>query len=63
MATGLVTEAEAGWPPGARQAALDSLSDGELTTLAGDRLQTLSRALRRQEHDHEKTEKIWENLG
>ncbi|ALV40797.1 hypothetical protein AU252_06140 [Pseudarthrobacter sulfonivorans] len=63
VATGLVTEAEAGWPPGARQAALDSLSDGELTTLAGDRLQTLGRALRRQEHDHEKTEKIWENLG
>ncbi|WP_332760800.1 hypothetical protein [Pseudarthrobacter sp.] len=63
VATGLVTEAEASWPPGARQAALDSLSDGELTTLAGDRLQTLGRALRRQEHDHEKTEKIWENLG
>ncbi|MET3172641.1 UNVERIFIED_ORG: hypothetical protein ABIB52_000465 [Arthrobacter sp. UYCu721] len=63
VATGLVTEAEAGWPPGARQSALDSLSEGELTTLAGDRLQTLGRALRRQEHDHEKTEKIWENLG
>jgi hypothetical protein len=63
VATGLVTEAEAGWPPGARQAALDSLSDGELTTLAGDRLQTLGRALRRQEHDQEKTEMIWENLG
>ncbi|MDI3195319.1 hypothetical protein QK290_12860 [Pseudarthrobacter sp. AL07] len=63
VATGLVTEAEAGWPPEARQAALDSLSDGQLTTLAGDRLQTLGRALRRQEHDHEKTEKIWENLG
>ncbi|HAG59564.1 MAG TPA: hypothetical protein DCL83_09725 [Arthrobacter bacterium] len=63
VATGLVTEAEAGWPAGARQAALDSLSDGELTTLAGDRLQTLGRALRRQEHDQEKTEKIWENLG
>jgi hypothetical protein len=63
VATGLVTEAEAGWPPGARQAALDGLSDGELTALAGDRLQTLGRALRRQEHDHEQTEKIWENLG
>lgn len=63
VATGLVTEAEAGWLPEARQSALDSLSDGELTTLAGDRLQTLGRALRRQEHDHEKTEKIWENLG
>ncbi|HCN23138.1 MAG TPA: hypothetical protein DIT15_13020 [Arthrobacter bacterium] len=63
VATGLVTEAEAGWPAGARQAALDSLSDGQLTTLAGERLQTLGRALRRQEHDQEKTEKIWENLG
>lgn len=63
VATGLITEAEAGWPPGARQAALDSMSDGELTTLAGERLQTLGRALRRQEHDQEKTDKIWENLG
>jgi hypothetical protein len=63
VATGLITEAEAGWPPGARQAALDSMTDGELTVLAGERLQTLGRALRRQEHDQERTEKIWENLG
>ncbi|MEO8283557.1 MAG: hypothetical protein ABI568_09165, partial [Pseudarthrobacter sp.] len=62
VATGLITEAEAGWPPGARQAALDSMTDGELTTLAGERLQTLGRALRRQEHDRERTDKIWENL-
>jgi hypothetical protein len=63
VATGLITEAEAGWPPRARQAALDSMTDGELTTLAGERLQTLGRALRRQEHDQERTDKIWENLG
>ncbi|UZX02001.1 hypothetical protein F8G81_04720 [Arthrobacter sp. CDRTa11] len=63
VATGLVTEAEAGWPPGARQAALDTLTDGELTTLAGERLQALGRTLRRQEHDQEQTDKIWENLG
>lgn len=63
VATGLVTEEEAGWPPGARQAALDGLTDGELITLAGERLQTLGRALRRQEQDQAKTEKIWENLG
>ncbi|PTT67141.1 hypothetical protein [Arthrobacter sp. HMWF013] len=63
VATGLVTEAEAGWAPGARQDALASLSDGELTTLAGERLQALGRALRRHEHDQEQTEKIWENLG
>lgn len=63
VATGLITEEEAGWAPGARQAALDSLSDGELTTLAGDRLQALGKVLRRQEQDQAQTEKIWENLG
>ena len=62
VATGLVTEAEAGWPPGARQAALDRLSDGDLTALAGERLQAMGKALRRQEQDQEQTERIWENL-
>ncbi|MFF2317703.1 hypothetical protein ACFVTE_15710 [Arthrobacter sp. NPDC058097] len=62
VATGLVTEAEAGWPPGARQAALDRLSDGDLTALAGERLQALGKTLRRQEQDQEQTERIWENL-
>ena len=46
-----------------RQAALDALSDGELTALAGERLQALGKTLRRQEHEHEQTKKIWENLG
>jgi len=41
VASGLITEEEAGWPPHARQNALDSLSDGELATLAGDRLLAL----------------------
>jgi hypothetical protein len=63
VATGLITEAEAGWPPGARQRALDALSDGELTALAGERLQALGKVLRRQEHEQAQTEKIWENLG
>ncbi|WP_426998346.1 hypothetical protein [Pseudarthrobacter sp. N5] len=63
VATGLITEAEAGWPPGAREAALARMSDGELTALAGDRLQALGKTLRRQEEDQEKTDKIWENLG
>ncbi|MFC7848147.1 hypothetical protein ACFUTU_06675 [Arthrobacter sp. NPDC057388] len=62
VATGLVTETEAGWPPGARQAALDRLSDGDLTALAGERLQALGKTLRRQEQDQEQTERIWENL-
>ncbi|MEE9097440.1 hypothetical protein [Pseudarthrobacter phenanthrenivorans] len=63
VATGVITEEEAGWPPEARQAALDSLSDGELTALAGERLQSLGKVLRRQEQDQAQTEKIWENLG
>ncbi|HEY8701552.1 MAG TPA: hypothetical protein VIM08_11445 [Arthrobacter sp.] len=63
VASGLITEEEAGWPPHARQNALDSLSDGELATLAGDRLLALGKALRRQEQDQEQTDKIWENLG
>ncbi|MEC5181931.1 hypothetical protein [Arthrobacter sp. CG_A4] len=63
VATGLITEAEAGWPPGARQSALDALSDGDLTALAGERLQALGKILRRQEQEHAQTEKIWENLG
>jgi hypothetical protein len=63
VATGLVTEAEAGWKPGARQAALDMLTDGDLTVLAGDRLQAMGKTLRRQEQDQEQTEMILENLG
>ena len=63
VATGLITEAEAGWPPEAKQTALDALSDGELTALAGERLQALGKTLRRQEHEHEQTKTIWENLG
>jgi hypothetical protein len=63
VASGLMTEAEAGWPPAARQSALDALSDGELTALAGERLQSLGKALRRQEQEQAQTNKIWENLG
>ncbi|MEC5192057.1 MULTISPECIES: hypothetical protein [unclassified Arthrobacter] len=63
VATGLITEAEAGWAPEAKQAALDALSDGELTALAGERLQSLGRFLRRQEQENEQTKTILENLG
>jgi hypothetical protein len=63
VATGLVTEAEAGWGPGSRQAALDMLTDGDLAVLAGDRLQAMGKTLRRQEQDQEQTELILENLG
>ncbi|MEE2523219.1 hypothetical protein V1639_00330 [Pseudarthrobacter sp. J75] len=63
VASGLVTEVEAGWHPGARRAALNSMSDARLVALAGERLQALGRTLRRQEQDQEQTDMIWENLG
>ncbi|MCP2049862.1 hypothetical protein [Paenarthrobacter histidinolovorans] len=63
VAGGLITEAEAGWPPTARREALDRMSQSELVTLAGERLLALGKTLRRQEQDHERTERIWENLG
>jgi hypothetical protein len=63
VASGLITEREAGWPPHARRAALDRLSDSDLALLAGDRLEALGKALRRHEHDQERTDRIWENLG
>lgn len=63
MASGLVTEAEAGWPPGARRAALDRMTEGELALLAGERLQALGKALRRHEHELDHNNRIWENLG
>ncbi len=63
VASGLITEAEAGWDPAAKQAAVAALSDGDLTMLAGERLQTLGKALHRQEQEHARTELIWENLG
>lgn len=63
VAIGLITEEEAGWPPDARRRALDSLTDGELALLTGDRLQAWGKTLRRHEQDQEHTERIWENLG
>lgn len=63
VASGLVTESEAGWPPGARREALDRLSEGELALLASERLQARGKTLRRQEQEADHTNRIWENLG
>ncbi|WP_115789193.1 hypothetical protein [Arthrobacter silvisoli] len=63
IASGLVSEEEAGWPIGARRAALDRLGTADLVSLAGDRLQALGKSLHRQEHERDRTERIWENLG
>ncbi|WP_458107308.1 hypothetical protein M1D51_16755 [Arthrobacter sp. R3-55] len=63
VAGGLITEAEAGWAPNARREALDRMSQSALVTLAGERLLAMGKTLKRQEQDHERTERIWENLG
>ncbi|MEZ2389453.1 hypothetical protein AB6813_07870 [bacterium RCC_150] len=63
VASGLVTEAEAGWAAGARLEALGRLTDGELSLLAGERLQALGKSQRRQEHEFERANKIWQNLA
>lgn len=63
IASGLVSEEEAGWPRGARRAALDRLGTASLVTLAGERLQALGKTLHRQENERDRTERIWENLG
>jgi hypothetical protein len=63
IASGLVSEEEAGWPRGARREALDRLKTADLVTLAGERLQALGKVLHRQENEDDRTERIWENLG
>jgi hypothetical protein len=63
VVTGLVTAAEAGWPPSAVEDALGRLSDAELTLLASERLATLGRALKRQEHEERASRRAWDHLA
>ncbi len=63
VATGFLSPAEAGWAHGAREAALRDTANSALVSLAAQRLEALSRALRRTEADSAATRSIWENLG
>ncbi|MBT1004155.1 hypothetical protein KIH31_16335 [Paenarthrobacter sp. DKR-5] len=63
VATGLLTPEEAGWAAGARARAIEDLTDAELVNVARDRLDALSKLLRRREQDDEQTNALWENLG
>ncbi|MDQ4503161.1 hypothetical protein [Sinomonas sp. ASV322] len=63
VVTGLVTAAEAGWPSTAVEDALERLSDAELAFLASERLATLARALKRQEHDDRAAQRAWDHLA
>jgi hypothetical protein len=63
VVTGLLTEAEGGWPADGRARALCALSDLDLVFLARDRLDVLGKQLRRAELDDGKDRAMWENLG
>lgn len=63
VATGFLTPTEAGWAPASRTAALRKTSNSALVSLAAERLEALSRTLRRVEQDAAAAETIWENLG
>ncbi|WP_449373445.1 hypothetical protein [Arthrobacter psychrolactophilus] len=63
VATGFLTPAEAGWDPDARAAALRATATSVLASLAAQRLDAVSRILRRAEDDSQATQSVWENLG
>jgi hypothetical protein len=63
VSTGFLSPAEAGWGPDAREAALRATSSSVLVSLAAQRLEILSRTLRRMEDDTAAVQSIWENLG
>ena len=51
VAIGLITPTEAGWLAGSRAAVLRETATSALVVLAAERLEDLSRALRRREQD------------
>ena len=51
LATGLITPGEAGWLPGSRAKALRKTANSALVALAAERMDDLSRTLRRREQD------------
>lgn len=63
VATGLITPGEAGWLPGSRAEALRKTANSALVALAAERMDALSRILRRREQDAAAAQKVWENLG
>lgn len=63
VSTGFLSPAEAGWEPGAREDSLANTANSVLVSLAAQRLETLSRILRRSEDDTAAVRSVWENLG
>lgn len=63
VSTGFLSPAEAGWASGSREHALRTLPTSALASLAANRLDYLSRVLRRTEDDKAAVRSVWENLG
>ncbi|MHA7271106.1 hypothetical protein [Arthrobacter sp. HLT1-20] len=63
VATGFLSPAEAGWVSGSCAAALRGTANSVLVSLAAERLEALSRVLRRSEDDTAAANNVWEYLG
>lgn len=63
VVTGVLTPAEGGWPARGREEAIAALSDVELVALARDRLDGLSKVLRKREQEADLDQALLENLG
>ncbi|MFC8303071.1 hypothetical protein ACFUCV_05230 [Specibacter sp. NPDC057265] len=63
VANGFLAPGEAGWVPGSRTKVLQDTPDSALALLVAQRLEALSKALRRHEEDSAAVLRVWENLG
>lgn len=63
VATGFLSLAEAGWASASREDALRGTTNSVLVSLAAERLDVLSRAIRRSEDDTDGARNIWEYWG
>lgn len=61
--TGLLTLEEAGWPPRARQDAVEGLRDSALLDLISERISYAERAARRRDADEDTAHRIQDTLG
>lgn len=63
VVAGFITPEEAGWAPASRREVLSRTATSVLAGLASDRMEALSRSLRRTEQDSSAEQALWENLG
>lgn len=63
VANGFLAPGEAGWMPGSRTEVLQATPSSALALLVAQRLEALSKVLRRQEDESMAVQRVWENLG